>query len=100
MKMRRIAIAISVVVMFSLFVGCSDPCRDAADKVKECLTKFCSKYRDTTDQAKMKCSTFTTNCPNGENPACGFDFDRCSRNNSLADKILNGECDETTGEIK
>ncbi|MGB9599577.1 MAG: hypothetical protein ACP5QK_00650 [Myxococcota bacterium] len=91
-------------VFLSLFAisyfGCSDPCRDAADKVKDCLEKFCEKYGQTTDQAKMKCSTFYTICPNGENPACGFDFDRCSKDNSLADPVLDGRCDETTGEVK
>lgn len=97
--MKRISIGVLMVIIFSIYGGCSDPCREAADKVKDCLLKFCSKYGDITDEAKMKCTTFNTNCPNGENPACGFDFDRCSRNNSLADKILEGECNETTGEI-
>ncbi|MCX7958708.1 MAG: hypothetical protein N3B13_06645 [Deltaproteobacteria bacterium] len=48
----------------------------------------------------MKCNTFYTVCPNGENPACGFDFDKCSKNNTLADEVLDGKCDEKTGEIK
>ncbi|GEM_PF-2160071 len=86
-------------MLIILFIGCSDPCRDAADKVKDCLEKFCNNYGNTTDQAKMKCNTFYTVCPNGENQACGFDYDKCSRNNSLADEIINGKCDEKTGEI-
>ncbi len=97
--MKFIINVILMVAFLSAFVGCSDPCRDAADKVKDCLSNFCEKYGDTTDQARMKCSTFYNVCPNGENPACGFDFDRCEKNNSLADEILNGKCDEKTGEI-
>jgi hypothetical protein len=96
---RLLLILLAGVYVMSVF-GCSDPCRDAADKVKDCLEKFCKKYGDTTDQSRMKCSTFYNVCPNGENPACGFDFDKCSKNNSLADPILDGKCDENTGEIK
>jgi len=98
--MKRFFLILMLVVYSLLLSNCSDPCRDAADKVKDCLEKFCKQYGDTTDQARMKCSTFYNVCPNGENPACGFDFDKCSQQNSLADPILDGKCDEKTGEIK
>ena len=97
--MKRLLLLSIFTLTIIFFTGCSDPCRDAADKVKDCLEKFCSKYGNTTDQAKMKCTTFHTVCPNGENPACGFDYDKCSRNNSLADDILDGKCDEKSGGI-
>lgn len=98
--MKKICSLLVLAFVIILSASCSDPCREAADKVKDCLSSFCSKYGNTTDQAKMKCNTFYTICPNGENPACGFDFDKCSRNNALADEILDGKCDENTGEIK
>lgn len=98
--MKRIILSGFLLLSVLYFSGCSDPCREAADKVKDCLEKFCEKYGQTTDQAKIKCANFYTICPNGENPACGFDIDKCSRENSLADPILDGKCDETTGEIK
>lgn len=97
--MKRIIFLFFALSLLITFYSCSDPCRDAADKVKNCLEKFCSKYQNSSDQARMKCNTFYTVCPNGENAACGFDYDKCSRNNALADEILDGKCDETTGEI-
>ncbi len=97
--MKKLFFLSIFILAVASFFACSDPCRDAADKVKDCLEKFCTKYGNSTDQAKMKCNTFYTVCPNGENPACGFDFDKCSRDNSLADDILDGKCDDKTGEI-
>ncbi len=97
--MKKLFLLSVFVTIFLFAFACSDPCRDAADKVKDCLEKFCQKYGRSTDQAKMKCNTFYTICPNGENAACGFDFDKCSKDNSVADEILEGKCNETTGEI-
>ncbi|MCX7943690.1 MAG: hypothetical protein N2746_04195 [Deltaproteobacteria bacterium] len=98
--MKKLLLFCVSLFLFTNIFNCSDPCREAADKVKDCLERFCEKYGKTTDTAKMKCNTFYTICPNGENQACGFDYDKCSRNNLLSEEILNGECDENTGEIK
>ena len=98
--MKRFALALAVFAALLALAACTDPCKDAADKIAACHTKFCDKYATSSDQAKMNCSTWSFTCPNGESPACGLDIDKCSRDHALADPILDGDCDETTGLIK
>jgi protein involved in sex pheromone biosynthesis len=96
--MRKTALALAAVLALLLaLAACSDPCKDAADKIASCHDTFCEKYGTSSDQAKMSCQTWKTSCPNGESAVCGFDIDKCSRDNALADPILDGDCVETTG---
>ena len=98
--MKRIAPALAVLALALIaLAACTDPCKDAADKIAACHKAFCDKYATAGDQAKMNCQMWSYTCPNGESLVCGLDIDRCSRDNAVADPFLDGDCDEMTGQI-
>ncbi|MBI5529413.1 MAG: hypothetical protein HY897_24065 [Deltaproteobacteria bacterium] len=79
--------------------ACTDRCKDAADEIASCHEKFCALYGQSTDRARMDCQNWDLVCPNGEAAICGLDMNKCEHDDSLADPFLDGECDETTGQI-
>ena len=97
--LKRAALAIALVAAAALIPpACTDPCKDAADKVAACHKAFCDARGAESDRARMDCLNWSVSCPDGAGAAC-FDTDKCASDGTEANRILNGECDEATGDI-